>query len=55
MQRAIEVLGRSRIPYEGPVEHLAPCPVASSLYFKDPSSNFLELCCPRDMESRGEE
>lgn len=47
MEQAIEVLNRHKVPFEGPVEHVPPCPVARSIYFKDPSSNFLELCCPR--------
>jgi len=48
MERAVEVLRRHGVPFEGPVEHAPPCPVARSVYFKDPSSNFLELC-----EARG--
>lgn len=47
MERAIEMLRKHKVPFEGPVEHSPPCPGARSLYFKDPSSNFLELCCPR--------
>ncbi len=47
MEQASEVLKRHKVPFEGPVEHAPPCPVARSIYFKDPSSNFLELCCPR--------
>jgi len=47
MERAIDVLNRYDIPFEGPVEHQAPCPVARSIFLKDPSSNFLELACPR--------
>jgi catechol-2,3-dioxygenase len=47
MEQAIEVLTRHRVPFAGPVDHPAPSRVARSLYFKDPSSNFLELCCPR--------
>jgi catechol-2,3-dioxygenase len=47
MERAVEVLTRHRVPFEGPVEHAPPCPIARSIYFKDPASNFLELCCPR--------
>ena len=48
MVRAPAVLRRHGVPFEGPVEHAEPAPIASSLYFKDPSGNFLELCCPRD-------
>lgn len=47
MDKATEVLTRHGIPFEGPVDHAAPSPLARSLYFKDPSGNFLELCCPR--------
>jgi extradiol dioxygenase family protein len=47
MKTAVEVFRRNKVACDGPVEHPAPCPVARSLYFKDPSSNFLELCCPR--------
>jgi len=50
MDKAIEVFRRHKVPFEGPVNHPAPVPMTSSLYFKDPSSNFLELCCPRDQE-----
>ncbi|HZT08877.1 MAG TPA: VOC family protein [Chloroflexota bacterium] len=48
LERAIDVLSRCDIPFEGPVEHPAPCPVAQSIYLKDPSSNFIELACPRE-------
>lgn len=51
IDRAVETLRRRGIPFEGPVEHTPTSPVARSLYFKDPSGNFLELCCPR--EDRG--
>lgn len=47
MKKALEVLRRYRVPFEGPVEHAPPCPDAQSLYFKDLSSNFLELSVPR--------
>lgn len=46
-ERAIEILGKRRIAFEGPVMHPAPSVVERSLYFKDPASNFLELCVPR--------
>jgi len=48
MDELIEVLQEHKVAFEGPVEHPAPCPVARSVYLKDPSSNFLELACPRD-------
>jgi catechol-2,3-dioxygenase len=47
IEQAVEIFRRHRVPFEGPVDHPAPCPVARSIYFKDPSSNFLELACPR--------
>lgn len=48
MERAVAVLTRHEVPFEGPVQHATPCPAASSLYFKDPAGNFLELCCLRE-------
>lgn len=50
MEKAVEVLLRYDVEFEGPVEHPAPCPAERSLYFKDPSSNFLELCVPREKQ-----
>src|SRR5438270_9028648 len=44
MDELVEVLQEHRVAFEGPVEHPAPCPVSRSVYLKDPSSNFLELC-----------
>lgn len=46
-EKAQEVFLRHRVPFEGPAVHAAPSPVARSIYFKDPSSNFLELCVGR--------
>ncbi len=51
MDKAIEVFRRHKVPFEGPVNHPAPVPMTCSLYFKDPSSNFLELCCPRSQQA----
>jgi hypothetical protein len=48
MDKAVGVLTRHGIRFDGPVAHPAACPAARSLYFKDPSSNFIELCCPRN-------
>ncbi|MEA2642074.1 MAG: hypothetical protein QOF51_3468 [Chloroflexota bacterium] len=48
IQHATQVLGRHDVPFEGPIEHPAPCPATQSLYFKDPAGNFVELCCPRE-------
>lgn len=47
MEKAVEVLRRYKVPFEGPIEYPPPCPAARSIYFKDPSSNFLELSVPR--------
>ena len=47
MAKAVEVLRRHGIAFQGPVEYPPPCPAERSLYFKDPSSNFLELSVPR--------
>ena len=51
MDKAVEVFRSHKVPFEGPVQHPVPAPLASSLYFKDPSSNFLELCCPRSEQA----
>ena len=48
IDRAVGLLARHEVPFEGPVLHAPPCPVACSLYFKDPSGNFLELCTPQE-------
>src|SRR5438105_12855162 len=48
IERATEVLRHHEVPFEGPVDHAAPCPALRSLYFKDPAGNFLELCELRD-------
>jgi len=47
LAQAVELLRAHDVDFEGPVEHPAAAPIARSLYFKDPSSNFLELCVPR--------
>lgn len=36
------------VPFEGPVEHPAKGPFGESIYFKDPSGNFLEILWRRD-------
>ncbi|MBM2810823.1 MAG: hypothetical protein HW416_1582 [Chloroflexi bacterium] len=48
MDRAIEVLRKHDVDFEGPVDHPPQALVKRSLYFKDPSSNFLELCVPAE-------
>lgn len=47
LDQAEGLLRKFRVPFEGPVGHPPGCVIARSLYFKDPSSNFLELCSPR--------
>lgn len=44
--KAKDVFGQHKIAFEE-FDHPASSPLARSLYFKDPSSNFLELCCSR--------
>lgn len=46
VETAVEVFKRRKVAFED-VRHPATSPIARSLYFKDPSSNFLELCCER--------
>lgn len=48
LEKAMEVLRTLDVDFEGPVAHPPPSPAAQSIYFKDPSSNFLELCVLRD-------
>ena len=50
VDKAVEVFQRRDIPFED-VHHPDTSPIARSLYFKDPSSNFLELCCERSAEN----
>jgi catechol-2,3-dioxygenase len=47
IEQAVEVFTRHRVPFKGPVDHASPSPIARSIYFKDPSGNFLELACRR--------
>lgn len=41
---AVEKLKAKGVPYEGPVRHDEGSPLGESIYFKDPSGNFIELC-----------
>jgi catechol-2,3-dioxygenase len=43
-----EALRRRGIPFEGPVDHPEKGPFGQSIYFKDPSGNFLEILWRRD-------
>lgn len=47
LAKAMDVLRKYDCEFEGPVEYPAPSPTRKSIYFKDPSSNFLELAVPR--------
>ena len=47
-EKVIEELKRRGIPFEGPVDHPEHGPFGQSIYFKDPSGNFLELVWRRD-------
>ena len=44
---AAKLLEENRQPFQGPMDHAASAPIQSSLYFKDPGGNFLELAVPR--------
>lgn len=43
-----EELKRRQIPFEGPADHPEKGPFGQSIYFKDPSGNFLEILWRRD-------
>jgi catechol 2,3-dioxygenase-like lactoylglutathione lyase family enzyme len=47
MGQTAQLLGATRTPIKGPVEHPDPAPIAASLYVRDPGGNFLEICVPR--------
>ena len=47
LDNAAALLESLGTPFEGPIAHSPTSPLASSLYFKDPSSNFLEICTVR--------
>jgi catechol 2,3-dioxygenase-like lactoylglutathione lyase family enzyme len=47
LDEAARLLEQQRWLTRGPVEHSSAAPVQASLYFKDPSGNFLELCAAR--------
>jgi catechol-2,3-dioxygenase len=42
------VLKQRGIPFQGPVDHPDKGPFGQSIYFKDPSGNFLEVLWRRD-------
>lgn len=45
IRRALDAHG---VSYQGPIEHPASGPLGASLYFKDPSGNYLEFTWRRD-------
>jgi extradiol dioxygenase family protein len=47
----INQLKRRDVPFEGPVEHPEKGPLGQSIYFKDPSGNFLEIVWRRDEDA----
>jgi catechol 2,3-dioxygenase-like lactoylglutathione lyase family enzyme len=47
LERTAGLLADHRIPIRGPVVHANSSPIAASLYVRDPSGNFLEICAPR--------
>ena len=46
--KTMEELKKREIAFEGPVEHPEKSPFGQSIYFKDPSGNFLEILWRRD-------
>lgn len=44
----LKALEENGIPFDGPVEHPQKGPFGESIYFKDPSGNFLEFLWRRD-------
>ena len=44
MERLLGALRERGVAFEGPVEHAAPYPIATSLYLCDPAGNHLEFC-----------
>ncbi len=46
--KTLEALKERSIAFEGPVDHPEKGPFGQSIYFKDPSGNFLEILWRRD-------
>ena len=44
----MERLKEKKVPFEGPVKHAEGLPIGESIYFKDRSSNFIEICWSRE-------
>ena len=49
----MESLSAHDIAFEGPVDHPEKGPFGQSIYFKDPSGNFLEILWRRDEDPSG--
>lgn len=47
----LALLKERGIPFQGPVDHPEAGPFGQSVYFKDPSGNFLELSWRRDEDT----
>jgi len=47
----IEALRQHDVAFQGPVDHPEKGPFGQSIYFKDPSGNFLEIMWRRDEEA----
>ncbi len=47
LDHTAKLLDEHHKPFQGPIDHPATAPIQSSLYFKDPGGNFLELVVPR--------
>ena len=45
-----EALREHGVPYDGPIDHPEAGPFGQSIYFKDPSGNFLEIVWRRDAD-----
>ena len=49
----MDALRERGVAFEGPVEHPTKGPFGQSIYFKDPSGNFLEVLWRRDDDPNG--
>ena len=48
LSAAVEKLKEKKVPFEGPVRHPGGSPIGESIYFKDRSGNFMELCWAKE-------
>lgn len=48
----LEMLEAHDVPFEGPVSHPEHGPFGDSVYFRDPTGNFLEVLWRRDEDAR---